>query len=97
MTIVSPEVKAAPLVAGEEITAAPLLRLENVEKTYGEGNARTWVLRRVALAVRAGEFVSVMGPSGAGKSTLLHVLGMHEGGWTGGYWFDGRAVHAMKA
>jgi len=34
------------------------------------------VLRRVDLAVKEGEFISIMGPSGAGKSTLLHILGM---------------------
>jgi ABC-type lipoprotein export system ATPase subunit len=96
VTIVPPQVTAAPLAAPRDIAPPALLRLVNIEKTYGEGNARAWVLRRVTLEVRAGEFVSVMGPSGAGKSTLLHVLGMHEGGWEGEYWFDGRAVHAMK-
>jgi len=37
-----------------------------------------------------------MGPSGAGKSTLLHVLGMHDGGWSGEYELDGHAVHRLS-
>jgi ABC-type lipoprotein export system ATPase subunit len=36
-----------------------------------------------------------MGPSGAGKSTLLHVLGMHDGAFTGEYEFLGYKVHAL--
>ena len=76
--------------------AASLLRLENVEKTFGKAGAAAWALRRVALDVRPGEFLSIMGPSGAGKSTLLHVLGMQEGDWSGKYWFDGKPVHEMK-
>jgi ABC-type lipoprotein export system ATPase subunit len=37
-----------------------------------------------------------MGPSGAGKSTLLHILGMHDGAWTGEFEFLGHPVHALK-
>jgi ABC-type lipoprotein export system ATPase subunit len=75
---------------------ASLVRLVDLEKTYGQGTGRTWVLRRVSIDIREGEFLSIMGPSGAGKSTLLHVIGMHEGDWDGQFWFDGRPVHALK-
>ena len=44
-----------------------------------------------------GDFVSIMGPSGAGKSTLLHILGMHDGDFTGEYELDGHAVHGSPA
>ncbi len=54
-----------------------------------------WVLRRIDLDVKEGEFVSVMGPSGAGKSTLLHVLGMHDSAWTGEYHLLDQPVHAL--
>jgi ABC-type lipoprotein export system ATPase subunit len=36
-----------------------------------------------------------MGPSGAGKSTLLHLLGMHDGAWSGEYEFLGHKVHEL--
>jgi ABC-type lipoprotein export system ATPase subunit len=75
----------------------PLLQLKNIEKFYQHGVQRTYVLRRVTLDVREGEFISIMGPSGAGKSTLLHIIGMHDSSWSGEYTFMSEAVHALKA
>jgi ABC-type lipoprotein export system ATPase subunit len=73
-----------------------MIALRNVEKVYEHGVSRTYVLRRVNLVVKEGEFVSIMGPSGAGKSTLLHILGMHDGAWTGEYTFVDREVHRLS-
>jgi ABC-type lipoprotein export system ATPase subunit len=75
----------------------PLIQLRNLEKFYQHGVQRTYVLRRVNLEVREGEFISVMGPSGAGKSTLLHIIGMHDASWSGEYSFMCEAVHALNA
>ncbi|MFI5005972.1 MAG: ABC transporter ATP-binding protein [Solirubrobacterales bacterium] len=72
-----------------------MIRLRGVEKCYDQGGGKVWVLRRIDLEVKEGEFVSIMGPSGAGKSTLLHVLGMHDSAWTGEYYLDDQAVHAL--
>jgi len=52
----------------------PLLRCENIHKTYILGRTVLPVLRGVSLDIAAGDFVSIMGSSGSGKSTLLHVL-----------------------
>jgi ABC-type lipoprotein export system ATPase subunit len=73
----------------------PLVQLRNIEKFHQHGPGRTYVLRRITLDVREGEFVSIMGPSGAGKSTVLHILGMHDSAWAGEYWFMGTPVHAL--
>jgi ABC-type lipoprotein export system ATPase subunit len=73
-----------------------MIALRNVEKYYQHGPTRTWVLRQVTLSIAAGEFVSVMGPSGAGKSTLLHILGMHDGAWSGEFELLWHPVHALK-
>jgi ABC-type lipoprotein export system ATPase subunit len=73
----------------------PLVRLRNVDRAYEQGGGKVFVLRRVNLDIAQGEFVSIMGPSGAGKSTLLHVLGMHDGAFTGEYEFLGYKVHAL--
>ena len=73
-----------------------MISLRNIEKYFEHGPTKTWVLRRVNLDIRPGEFVSIMGPSGAGKSTLLHVIGMHDTAWTGDYVLDGHAVHRMS-
>ena len=72
-----------------------MIRLRNIEKVYEQGVNKTYVLRRVDVDVREGEFVSIMGPSGAGKSTLLSILGMFDSAWTGEYHFWDTAVHRL--
>jgi ABC-type lipoprotein export system ATPase subunit len=74
-----------------------MIRLENVEKFYQQGVQKFFVLRRISLEIKDGEFVSIMGPSGAGKSTLLHILGMHDSGWSGEYYFLEQPVHKLGA
>ncbi len=73
-----------------------LISLRNLEKSYPVGVGRTYVLRRIDIDVREGEFVSIMGPSGAGKSTLLHILGMHDSAWSGEYYFMDQPVHSLS-
>ena len=70
-----------------------MISLRNVEKSFQHGPTQTFVLRRITLDIKQGEFVSIMGPSGAGKSTLLHVIGMHDSIWTGEYWLLDEPVH----
>ncbi|MBA3572056.1 MAG: ATP-binding cassette domain-containing protein, partial [Pyrinomonadaceae bacterium] len=72
-----------------------MIGLRNVEKFFAQGANKTYVLRRIDLDIKPGEFVSIMGPSGAGKSTLLHILGMHDQSWGGEYYFDEVAVHKL--
>ncbi|MGE7887279.1 ABC transporter ATP-binding protein [Bacillus cereus] len=52
-----------------------IVRIENVVKSYGEGNSRVDALKGINLTIHQGEFVSIVGASGSGKSTLLHILG----------------------
>ena len=70
-----------------------MIKLRNVEKSYGSDSNRTYVLRRIDLDVQDGEFISIMGPSGSGKSTLLSILGMLDSAWTGEYYLDDTPVH----
>lgn len=74
-----------------------MIRLRSVEKYFSHGVTKTYVLRRIDLDIRPGEFVSIMGPSGAGKSTLLHIIGMHDHSWAGEYYFEDVAVHSLDA
>jgi len=73
-----------------------LISLRNLERSYPAGPGQTYVLRRITMDINEGEFVSIMGPSGAGKSTLLHILGMHDAGWAGEYFFLDQPVHRMN-
>jgi putative ABC transport system ATP-binding protein len=72
-----------------------MISVRDMEKFYQHGVQKTFILRRVNIDVKEGEFVSIMGPSGAGKSTLLHILGMHDSAWTGDFHFFEHAVHKM--
>src|SRR5437868_10152672 len=75
-----------------------MIRLRNIERWYPLAKGRFfYVLRDINLDIAEGEFVSIMGPSDAVKSSLLHILGMHDHGWTGEYFFNDAAVHHLKA
>lgn len=75
-----------------------MIKLRNVERFYPLAKGKFfYVLRDVNIDVAEGDFVSIMGPSGAGKSSLLHILGMHDHGWSGKYFFGETAVHHLKA
>jgi len=73
-----------------------MITLRNIEKAFDNGVNKTYVLRRVSLDIKEGDFISIMGPSGAGKSTLLHILGMHDSAWTGEYNLFDFAIHRLK-
>src|SRR5579862_4185040 len=73
-----------------------MIRTANLDKFYEAGYGRTYVLRRIEVDIKEGEFLTIMGPSGAGKSTLLAILGMLDGAWTGEFHFYDHAVHKMK-
>ena len=72
-----------------------MIKMIDVEKSYESGAGRTWVLRRINLDIREGEFITIMGPSGAGKSTLMGILGMLDGMWNGAYYLLENAVHKL--
>lgn len=52
-----------------------ILKVENLSKSYGKGEAKVDALKNINLSINKGEFVAIVGPSGSGKSTLLHLLG----------------------
>ena len=76
--------------------AKPVIRLENVFKTYDLGEIQVQALRGVSLEVYEGEFVAVMGPSGSGKSTIMNILGCLDRPTKGHYYLDGVDVSQMS-
>jgi lipoprotein-releasing system ATP-binding protein len=75
--------------------APEVLRLEGITRDFGEGEARTRVLRGVDFTLRRGEFAALMGPSGSGKSTLLHIMGLLGRPTSGRVLLDGKDTGAM--
>ncbi len=73
-----------------------MIELKNVERSYKTGHTETWVLRRIGLTIREGDFVTIMGPSGAGKSSLLSILALLDDGWLGEYWVGDIAIHTLN-
>jgi putative ABC transport system ATP-binding protein len=70
----------------------PIIRIENITKSYRVGDQVIHALRGVNLVVYPGEFVAIMGPSGSGKSTMMNVLGCLDKPSTGEYYLDGYKV-----
>ena len=73
-----------------------MIQLKNIERSYKTAAGQTWVLRRVNLDIKEGEFITIMGPSGAGKSSLLNVLALLDDHWEGEFWFREEGAHQMK-
>ena len=73
-----------------------LLEVENLSKTYGQGEAAVHALRGATFTVPKGEFVAVVGESGSGKSTLLNLVGGLDTPTEGKVLIDGKDIFAMK-
>ncbi len=73
-----------------------IIETENLRKLYRTDVVETTAVDSVNLAVKEGEFVSIMGPSGCGKSTLLHILGLIDTPTDGTYRFLGEDVSRYR-
>ncbi len=73
-----------------------VIRIENVTKVYGSGEAATTALAGLSLDVERGAWLAIMGPSGHGKSTLLQIMGGLDQPTSGQVHLDGTELTRLK-
>jgi len=88
----SPTVVDAVPVAAH---AGPLIRAEDLWRTYVMGSEEIHALRGVSFTIDPGEYVAIMGPSGSGKSTLMNLIGCLDSPSKGNYVLRGKMVSQM--
>lgn len=73
----------------------PIIKLENVRRSYLMGGESIHALDGVNLEIFPNQYVAIMGPSGSGKSTLMNVLGCLDTPTEGAYFLNGTNVSGM--
>lgn len=73
-----------------------LLEVQNLSKTYGQGETAVHALKEVSFTVPKGEFVAIVGESGSGKSTLLNMLGALDAPTSGKVFIEGKDILGMN-
>ena len=73
-----------------------ILRLEHIQKVYGNGGSITKAIREISFRVEEGEFVGIMGASGSGKTTLLNCISTIDAVSAGHIYLDGQDVTEIK-
>jgi putative ABC transport system ATP-binding protein len=88
------EMSARQLV--QKPDARPVIRLDQIHKTYTMGDVEVHALRGVSLTINEGEFVAIMGTSGSGKSTTMNIIGCLDRPTRGTYILDGQDVSELS-
>ena len=73
-----------------------ILKVENLDKSYGKGEAKVDALKNINLSINKGEFVAIVGPSGSGKSTLLHLIGGVDKPTSGKVYINNVDIYSLK-
>jgi putative ABC transport system ATP-binding protein len=73
----------------------PVIRLDDVDKTFGQGELAVHALKDASIEIARGQFVVVLGPSGSGKTTLMNLIGGIEPVTAGTVTVDGQAVSGL--
>jgi len=73
----------------------PVIRLEDIHKTYDTGDVEVKAVRGVSLEIQQGEFLAILGASGSGKSTMMNILGCLDRPTRGNYFIDGVNVSEL--
>ena len=73
-----------------------LIELQNVKKDYPLGATTVHAIRGIELAIKEGDFISIVGPSGSGKTTLLNIIGCIDNATEGSVLIHGDDVTTYK-
>jgi lipoprotein-releasing system ATP-binding protein len=74
----------------------PLIQVQQLFKSYGNGSKRVEVLRGVDLTFSQGEKAAIVGASGVGKTTLLHILGTLDRPTAGKVLYEGKDIYTLN-
>jgi len=78
------------------IKTSPLIKLQNIWKTYQLGKVKLTVLKGINLEIYPGDFVTIMGPSGSGKSTLMYLIGCLDKPTKGEIFLEGKKISQLS-
>ena len=73
-----------------------ILKVENLSKIYGKGDAKVIALNDISFEIEEREFIAIIGPSGSGKSTLLHTIAGLEKPTSGKVYFYDKNIYEMN-
>ena len=86
----------ANMQAGVDSNGGPVIKVENLHRTYEMGDTKVHALRGISLEIYSGEFVAIMGASGSGKSTFMNLLGCLDSPSEGTYLIDNTNVALLS-
>ncbi|WP_199307872.1 ABC transporter ATP-binding protein [Leptolyngbya sp. FACHB-8] len=82
--------------SGIEAERQAVIRLDNISRVYGQGEAMIRACDRISLSIHAGEYCAIIGQSGSGKSTLMNLIGCLDRPTSGRYYLDGVEVSQLS-
>ena len=73
-----------------------ILKVDNIEKYYGNKSSLTKAIDNISFEVKKGEFVAIMGASGSGKTTLLNCISTIDKVTSGHIYVDNNDITKLK-